>query len=191
MKIDPMTFRGAFCFYVGQFCRLPAFRSLLWIRDVVTNFRIYKRKNIRVSAGCKIRKTFFEGHNFVSTNTQLSNVSMGLFSYVAHSSSIAEASIGRFCSIGMETLIGPGRHPTHFISTHPFFFSPSNEANNFCKYDARFEERKKIVIGNDVWIGAHAIIMDGILVGDGVIIAAGAIVTRDIPSLCNCRRCTR
>lgn len=32
-----------------------------------------------------------------------------------------------------------------------------------------------------MWIGANAIIMDGVHVSDGAIIATGAIVTKDVP----------
>ncbi len=38
-----------------------------------------------------------------------------------------------------------------------------------------------ISIGSDVWIGANAVITDGVTVGNGSIIAAGAVVTRDVP----------
>ena len=38
-----------------------------------------------------------------------------------------------------------------------------------------------IVVGNDVWIGAHATILKGVTIGDGAIVAAGAVVTRDVP----------
>ncbi len=34
--------------------------------------------------------------------------------------------------------------------------------------------------GNDCWIGAGAIILNGITIGDGAVIGAGAIVTKDI-----------
>lgn len=40
-----------------------------------------------------------------------------------------------------------------------------------------------ICIGSDVWIGAHAVLTDGITVGDGAVVAAGAVVTRDVPTL--------
>jgi len=40
---------------------------------------------------------------------------------------------------------------------------------------------KKVTIGNDVWIGANAIILPGVTIGNGCIIAAGAVVTRDVP----------
>ena len=37
-----------------------------------------------------------------------------------------------------------------------------------------------ITVGDDVWIGAHAVILDGVTVGDHSVIAAGAIVTKDV-----------
>ena len=40
-------------------------------------------------------------------------------------------------------------------------------------------ETKPVAIGNDVWIGANAVILPGVTVGDGTIIGAGAIVTSD------------
>lgn len=38
-----------------------------------------------------------------------------------------------------------------------------------------------IVIGDDVWIGSHVTILDGITVGEKSILAAGAVVTKDVP----------
>lgn len=38
-----------------------------------------------------------------------------------------------------------------------------------------------IVVGDDVWIGANAVIVAGVTVGSHVVIAAGAVVTRDVP----------
>lgn len=32
-----------------------------------------------------------------------------------------------------------------------------------------------------MWIGADAVILDGVKVGDGAVIAAGAVVTKDVP----------
>jgi acetyltransferase-like isoleucine patch superfamily enzyme len=39
-----------------------------------------------------------------------------------------------------------------------------------------------IIIGNDVWVGARAIVLTGVTIGDGAVIGAGAIVTRSIPA---------
>ncbi len=41
---------------------------------------------------------------------------------------------------------------------------------------------KEIHIGNNVWIGAGAMVMPGVTIGDNTVIGAGAVVTRDIPA---------
>lgn len=42
-------------------------------------------------------------------------------------------------------------------------------------------DKRKITIGNDVWIAARVIILPGVTIGDGAVIGAGSIVTRDVP----------
>lgn len=39
---------------------------------------------------------------------------------------------------------------------------------------------KGIVIGDNVWLGARTIILDGVNIANGTVIAAGSIVTKDI-----------
>lgn len=39
-----------------------------------------------------------------------------------------------------------------------------------------------VKIGNNVWIGAGAIVLPGVTVGDNSIIGAGSVVTRDVPA---------
>ncbi len=41
-------------------------------------------------------------------------------------------------------------------------------------------EFKGIAIGDDVWIGSHAVIVDGVTIGDHSIIGAGSVVTKDV-----------
>ena len=40
----------------------------------------------------------------------------------------------------------------------------------------------KIVIMDDAWIGAGAIILPDITIGEGAVVGAGAVVTKDVPS---------
>jgi 2,3,4,5-tetrahydropyridine-2-carboxylate N-succinyltransferase len=39
-----------------------------------------------------------------------------------------------------------------------------------------------VVIGDDVLVGANAVVLEGVQVGAGAVIAAGAIVTQDVPA---------
>ncbi|MCH5161142.1 MAG: sugar O-acetyltransferase [Clostridiales bacterium] len=38
-----------------------------------------------------------------------------------------------------------------------------------------------ITIGNDVWIGGHAVVNPGVTIGNNVVIGSGAVVTHDVP----------
>lgn len=39
-----------------------------------------------------------------------------------------------------------------------------------------------IDIGDDVWIGSHVVILDGVSIGSHSVLAAGAVVTKDVPA---------
>lgn len=41
---------------------------------------------------------------------------------------------------------------------------------------------KKVIIGDDVWVGANVVILPGVTIGNGSIIAAGAVVSKDVSS---------
>ena len=45
-----------------------------------------------------------------------------------------------------------------------------------------FDIEKPVVIEDDVWIGAKAIILPGVHIGTGAIIGAGAVVTKNVPN---------
>jgi acetyltransferase-like isoleucine patch superfamily enzyme len=38
-----------------------------------------------------------------------------------------------------------------------------------------------VTVGDDVWIGTHAVVLDGVTVGRGAVIGACSLVTRDVP----------
>ncbi len=43
------------------------------------------------------------------------------------------------------------------------------------------ETRRGIVVDDDCWIGAGAIILDGVHIARGAVVAAGSVVTKDVP----------
>ena len=98
-----------------------------------------------------------------------------------------ETSIGKYCSIARGVAIGTSQSPLDRISTHCFTYH--RLTNDFFGEIKVPEERlvphvsaKPVTIGNDVWIGRNAIIMDGVKIGNGAVVGAGAVVTHDIPA---------
>lgn len=106
---------------------------------------------------------------------------VGYGTYISSNSKISNTIIGKFCSIGPNLVCGWGIHPTNGISTSPFFYSTQKQNGATIATENLLEERKKILIGNDVFIGANVTILDGVTIGDGVVIGAGAVVSKDIP----------
>lgn len=105
--------------------------------------------------------------------------------YIISSEATDRVIIGKYCSIGHGTIlvthpghVAPEGYEDYRVATYPVFrigrhgWRPS--------YSIK-EKRNFVVIGNDVTIGANAIILPGVTIGDGAIIGAGAIVTHDVP----------
>lgn len=121
-------------------------------------------------------------YNVLFHNTIIFNSSLGDHTYVQKDSNILNCTIGKFCSIAANVNIGLGRHPVEQVSTHPAFYSRTQPiARTFSAADS-YDPFKPIVIGNDVWIGRSALVMDGVSVGNGAVIAANAVVTKDVPA---------
>lgn len=106
---------------------------------------------------------------------------IGNFSYVGPKSIIKNCNIGNYCSISSNVTIGLGAHPTNFLSTSPIFYNKKNIFRNNQAVHLNFDDSlKQTIIGNDVWIGANVIILDGVKIGNGAIIATGAVVTKNV-----------
>ena len=73
--------------------------------------------------------------------------------------------------IGDNVMLGPGVHI--YTATHPI----DKDLRN-----SRIESGKKVVIGNDVWVGGNTVINPGVTIGSNVVIGSGSVVTKDIPS---------
>lgn len=106
---------------------------------------------------------------------------LGRCSYVS-SARVANATLGAYCSIAPGAMVGGfGEHPSRWLTTHPSFYSTRGpNAICFVRNDASFGEHIPVTVGNDVWIGARATILDGVHIGDGAIVAAGAVVVKDV-----------
>jgi acetyltransferase-like isoleucine patch superfamily enzyme len=156
----------------------------LWLRWLL-QWSIYKvrfaGKHLRMEYLTEISSCTFSEYNTLYKYSRLRDVQMGRFSYVGRESQVYHARIGSFTSIGPQVLIGLGEHPSEgFVSTHPMFYSDRGQSNPVIVDKPLFDEMPTTTIGNDVWIGARAILRTGVTIGDGAIIAAGAVVVKDV-----------
>jgi chloramphenicol O-acetyltransferase type B len=88
--------------------------------------------------------------------------------------------IGSFCSIGSGVsfiMAGNQGHRMDWVSSFPFFYFDDEYTQDAID---GFQNAGNTVIGNDVWIGAEAMIMPGVNVGDGALIGARSVVTKDV-----------
>lgn len=107
---------------------------------------------------------------------RFSRLEIGAYSYMRSGGELQNiASIGRFCSIGSNVLLGQERnaHPVNWVSSHPFQFSGTSLHYQGGGAPAR--------IGHDVWIGRDALVMEGVEIGIGCIVAARSVVTKSLP----------
>lgn len=79
--------------------------------------------------------------------------------------------IGSFCSIApnVKFILG-GMHHFNHLSTFPFkaYFYDENESFS----------KGPIIVEDDVWIGADAIILSGVTISRGTVVAAGSVVVK-------------
>jgi acetyltransferase-like isoleucine patch superfamily enzyme len=104
---------------------------------------------------------------------------IGRFSFLGRNVTIGPnlEAMGMFCSVGEGALIGPNVHATDGLTTSAAFLGGQRKAQVKAGLNSR-----PVKMGNDVWIGAHAIVLPGVQVADGVIIGAGSVLTKDAPA---------
>ncbi|WP_147915584.1 acyltransferase [Ruania zhangjianzhongii] len=125
---------------------------------------------------------------FVSAlaSVQCSALTMGRSSYIAAGALVTGAiEMGRHCTINAYSII---RGPVRFGSAVRVGAHTSIIGFNHTMTDPDVEvfrqpiSERGIEIGDDVWIGSHCVILDGVQIGDRSVIAAGAVVTKDVPA---------
>ncbi|MFT4468672.1 CatB-related O-acetyltransferase [Arthrobacter sulfonylureivorans] len=113
-------------------------------------------------------------------------VTIGMLTYVGPGCELNNVSLGRFCAVAPNVLIGATEHPTDWLSVHPFQYNGTRQFKDQPAYEEiaasiPFDGGKgPSYIGNDVWIGEGAVVRRGTRIGDGAIVAARAVVSRDV-----------
>lgn len=105
-------------------------------------------------------------------------------SFSCINNAVGDVVIGNFSRIGIHsTVIGPVTIGSHVNLAQGITVTALN--HNFSAKDKFIDEQgvatSPIVIEDDVWIGANAVILPGVRIGRHSVIAAGAVVNRDVP----------
>lgn len=102
-----------------------------------------------------------------------------LLAYDGHITIGNHVTVNPFCllyghgglTIGDNVLIAS--HTTLIPANHGF-----DDPNTLIRLQG--ETRQGIVIEDDVWLGTHVSVLDGVTIGRGAVVAAGAVVTKDV-----------
>lgn len=123
-----------------------------------------------------LQNVVFEGKNAVPDRCNFAGtIKIGYATTLGYNNFFhGDILIGKYCQIGADVAIHTTNHPTNFMSTYI-------NANLFEGDLKQLKETKKVIIGNDVWIGHNVIIVGGVTIGNGAVLAAGSVVTKDVP----------
>lgn len=105
-------------------------------------------------------------------------------SFCCINNAVGDVVIGDYTRIGIHnTIIGPVSIGSHVNLAQGITVTALN--HNFEATNMRIDEQgvstKPVVVGDDVWIGANAVILPGVTIGTHCVVAAGAVVTKDVP----------
>ena len=95
------------------------------------------------------------------------NCRIGDGSFLNHGAYLMD---GAAITIGKRCFLGP--NCGLYTASHPL--DPAQRALGL-------ERALPITLEDDVWLGGHVVILQGVTVGAGSVIGAGSVVTRDIP----------
>ena len=124
----------------------------------------------------------FTKHTILRRGCTLTSSHIGKYARVQINTQVAFTDFGNFSSVGRDSVLGPGNHPTNYLTPNSIFYKKGSWGfhDDWCE-EIDYDENPRITVGSDVWIGRHVTVMNGVTIGNGAIIATGAIVTKDIP----------
>lgn len=98
---------------------------------------------------------------------------------------VGDVTIGNETFIGLSNvIIGPVEIADHVMTAQNVVISGMNHGYEDLNTPPTKQPitTKKIVISDNVWIGANSVITSGVTIGKHSIVGAGSIVTKDIPA---------
>ena len=140
------------------------------------NIRQILQRIARIALGKKgIYGKIGKGNHFSKGVLVYEGARIGQYNYFAPYTIVNNAVIENYCSIGPGCRIGLGEHDLTAVSMRPII---ANGNGNM----ALFDPENPTVIGCDVWLGANAIVKQGVKIGNGAVIGANSLVLKDVPA---------
>ena len=131
----------------------------------------------RVGDGASLSYSKIGVYAGLALHASVAHSFIGDYSSIGRYSKVFYAEIGKFCAISWDVTINAINHRYKNLTINAFPYVPY--VGHFVEIrDSRYD---KVVIKNDVWIGANSVIMPGITIGNGAVIGAGAVVTKNVP----------
>lgn len=105
-------------------------------------------------------------------------------SFACINNAVGDVIIGDHTRIGLHnTIIGPVTIGSHVNLAQGITITALN--HNFDNPEKRIDEQgvstAPVILGDDIWIGANAVVLPGVSIGNHSVVAAGAVVTKDVP----------
>ena len=105
-------------------------------------------------------------------------------SFACINNAVGDVIIGNHTRIGLHnTIIGPVEIGNNVNLAQGITVTALN--HNFSDSNKRIDEQgvstSPVIIEDDVWIGANAVVLPGVTIGNHCVVAAGAVVTKDVP----------
>ncbi|MFC7406667.1 DapH/DapD/GlmU-related protein [Georgenia alba] len=120
----------------------------------------------------------------VGAHANLTESTLGAYSYVMQGGVAWCAEIGKFANIAAYTRINAPNHPMWRATQHHFTYR-SADYGLADGTDAEFFAWRRahpVTLGHDVWLGHGAVVLPGVSIGTGAVVGAGAVVTKDVPA---------
>ncbi|MDF2455642.1 MAG: acetyltransferase (isoleucine patch superfamily)-like protein [Cytophagaceae bacterium] len=105
-------------------------------------------------------------------------------SFATINNGVGSVKIGSNVTIGISNvIIGPVRIGNHVILAQNIVVSGLNHGYEDVTVPIHQQKctTKEIVIGDESWVGANAVIVAGVRIGRHAVVAAGSVVTKDVP----------
>lgn len=136
-------------------------------------------KALRKMRLAAVRSSHVHPTSKLESGTSFYGSSLDRHSFCGYDCDIQSADIGSFVSIANNVVVGGGRHPMEWVAMSPVFYEGRDSVKaKFSRH--RREPARRVVIGNDVWIGRSAIVLPGVEIGHGAVVGAGAVVTKPV-----------